>query len=427
MIEILSCDKAPELLLSKNLRKEPGENVMVVGTAGSGKTRNFVIPNLMHGIGSYLVVDAGGYIMDATRKQMEEMGYQVKVFDIRPQHTESEKYNPFFYLKDESDVYSLAKAITDNIVIETGYRFAENQYAREILYTLFCTCISYLWEFGDAAEQNLATVGNLIKMSLIHTHGEETSFDKLLHGKAVLDNGKYTELTDEGKVEERAEQIKISKTWKNYKTYKNGITRVLSEFLVTISDSLLSNQVVTEQMLTDTIDLDSFIKTKTVLYLAIPQAVKDNNFVVAAIYCQLIKLLRGQKKDSLPVCLMMDEFACCKIPDFDYSLAVQRPKNLSICITLQSILQLKSMYTDSIETFDSLFPTKVCLNASDNATAKYFSDRAGSIKVNTGLLGRELSTRALVSPEEVTAMKPNECLILQRGETAVFDERYCLY
>ena len=35
-------------------------NVIVCGTSGSLKTRNFIIPNLLEGVGSYIITDPKG-------------------------------------------------------------------------------------------------------------------------------------------------------------------------------------------------------------------------------------------------------------------------------------------------------------------------------------------------------------------------------
>ena len=69
-------------------------NVLVVGTAGCGKTRSIVCPNILQAYGSYVISDPKGLLHKKYGKYLLEKGYQVKVLDfIHPEA--STNYNFF--------------------------------------------------------------------------------------------------------------------------------------------------------------------------------------------------------------------------------------------------------------------------------------------------------------------------------------------
>ncbi|MDE6700046.1 MAG: type IV secretory system conjugative DNA transfer family protein, partial [Acetatifactor sp.] len=56
-------------------------NVLVVGTSGSGKTRSIVEPNLLQANGSYVVSDPKGNLYQKYKRYIEEKGYVVRKLD----------------------------------------------------------------------------------------------------------------------------------------------------------------------------------------------------------------------------------------------------------------------------------------------------------------------------------------------------------
>ena len=72
-------------------------NVLVMGAAGTGKTRSVVSPNILQATGSYVISDPKGNLYKKYHDYLEQKGYVVKKLDFtHPQ--ESMKYNPFHYI-----------------------------------------------------------------------------------------------------------------------------------------------------------------------------------------------------------------------------------------------------------------------------------------------------------------------------------------
>ena len=79
---------------------------IVTGGSGAGKTRYMVKPNIMQVNASYIVTDPKGELARSTIPLLLKKGYTVRVFDlIDPAH--SDFYNPFSYIRKDSDVFRL--------------------------------------------------------------------------------------------------------------------------------------------------------------------------------------------------------------------------------------------------------------------------------------------------------------------------------
>ena len=86
---------------------------IIVGGSGSGKTRYVVKPNLMLANASFICTDPKGEIVRAVAPLLLQKGYVVKVFDlIDPSHSDS--YNPFRYIRRDSDVFRLINNFIQN-------------------------------------------------------------------------------------------------------------------------------------------------------------------------------------------------------------------------------------------------------------------------------------------------------------------------
>lgn len=113
-------DEEMNVILTKHLRmsldgRRHRRNLLqiVVGGSGSGKTRYVVKPNLMLANASFIVTDPKGEIVRAVAPLLLQKGYVVKAFDlIDPAHSDS--YNPFRYIRKDSDVFRLISNLIQN-------------------------------------------------------------------------------------------------------------------------------------------------------------------------------------------------------------------------------------------------------------------------------------------------------------------------
>lgn len=62
--------------ISKNVQLETSDNILVIGTPKQESAEKILIPNLLSGTDSYLVIDPDGIIRNKTKDTMEKMGYK---------------------------------------------------------------------------------------------------------------------------------------------------------------------------------------------------------------------------------------------------------------------------------------------------------------------------------------------------------------
>lgn len=94
-------------------------NMLVIGPPGSGKSFRLARPILSQLAGNFLVTDPKGELASQTGQFFEDNGYEVMILAIESEEDmeHSTHFNPFRYLRCESDIMSLAqilfKATTD--------------------------------------------------------------------------------------------------------------------------------------------------------------------------------------------------------------------------------------------------------------------------------------------------------------------------
>ena len=79
------------------------KNVLVIGGSGSGKTRFYAKPNLMQLNCSYVFTDPKGTVLEECGYMLRKHGYKIKVLNTI-NFSKSMKYNPFAYIKKETDI-----------------------------------------------------------------------------------------------------------------------------------------------------------------------------------------------------------------------------------------------------------------------------------------------------------------------------------
>ena len=102
------------LRLSMNTRKTMrNNNIFCIGGSGAGKSMFLIKCNIMEMQGSFAATDPKGELLGSAGNFLKANGYQIKVFNlISPK--ESNKYNPFSYIRTETDVLKLITNLIKN-------------------------------------------------------------------------------------------------------------------------------------------------------------------------------------------------------------------------------------------------------------------------------------------------------------------------
>ncbi len=162
-------------------------NVLIVGASGSGKTRSFVIPNLIQATGSYVISDPKGNLYRKYGAWLEKKGYLVKRLDFTKPLV-SERYNLFRYIHDEQDIVKLA-----HMLIGTEKNYSKDPFWDESAQLLVQAILAYLWEKNDTDKQNLHYVLELLRKSkaLEDMITDKSELDSIMETHRKLNNNSY--------------------------------------------------------------------------------------------------------------------------------------------------------------------------------------------------------------------------------------------
>lgn len=421
-----------ETKLKRNKEYERNNNVAVVGGAGSGKTRFYVLPNLLQMHSSYVINDSKGGILSDTATIMEQHGYQIKVFNLNTMKN-SDGYNPFRYIRrNEGDCEVDIMKLVDNLMKNTsdpnqksGDPFWD-QAQRSFLAAIFHLLILK----GKPEEQNLGIVADLVRRVKVKEDDEEyiSSIDLV-----------FQELEQEQPDCFAAKQ---------YHNFKLAAGKTAKSILVSLGVRLSPFDVPNIRKLTstDTLELDTIGDRKTVLYIILPDTHTTMNFLASMIYQQLFDTL-VYKVDNIyngslpiPVRCLLDEFANTgQIPDFENVIATTRSRGISVDVILQNLTQIsKKLYKDSWETIIGNCDSFLYLGGNEQSTHKYISTQLGKETIDVVTYNESRGTtgsftknsqkqgRNLLDPNEVREIKGGKCIYMLRGTKPFLSDRFKL-
>ena len=400
---------------------------IVVGGSGAGKTRYVVKPNLMLANASFIATDPKGELARAVAPLLLQQGYVVKVFDlIDPAHSDS--YNPFRYIRKDSDVFRLI----NNFIQNTTPKGASQN--------------DPFWEKSETA------LDAALMLYLLHeAPPEEQTMEMMLtmieYGSVKEDDEDYQSPLDllfEALEEEQPNHIAL----RQYRIFKQAAGKTAKSILVSAAVRLAAFTLPEIQNITgeDSLELARLGERKQAVFCVIPDS-NDNslNFLVGMLYTQAFQELYYQADKvhqgplPVPVRLMFDEFANVALPDGYARLqATMRSRNIMATIILQNISQLKALFKDDWEGIIGNADTLVYLGGNEQSTHEYISKllgketirtssssqskgRGGSFSQSTQQTGRELMT-----PDEVRLLDNRKAMVFIRGERPVIDEKYNL-
>ncbi len=400
------------------------KNVVVVGGAGSGKTRFYVKPNLMQMHSSYVVSDSKGLLLAETGKMFEEAGYRIKIFDLINRKA-TDRYNPFKYIQSEDDILKIVNNLIKNTT--NPDKKGGDDFWEKAETALLMAVFSYLLQEVIEEDRTLGNVIELVRLADIDEDvpGYVSPLDVLFNELEKKDPNNFA-----------VAQYKIFKL-SGGKTTKSILVSLgvrLSPFDIPSIQDLVSS---------DTLELDTLGDQKTILYILLPDTDTSFNFLASMMYQQLFDMLVYKAdnfyKGRLPfhVRCILDEFANIgQIPDFEKVISVIRSREISTNVILQNISQLKTLYKDTWETIIGTSDTFLYLGGMEQSTHEYISKLLGketieqrNISVTKGANGSfnesfQKLGRNLMDPDEVASLKGQQCILKIRGVNPFLSMKY---
>lgn len=425
-------DKNSNIILSQHIsmgldgrRHKRNLNVIVVGGSGAGKTRGYVLPNIMECNCSYIIADPKGEILRKTGGLLEKEGYEICVLNLVDLE-KSDCYNPIAYLRSDHDALKLVTNLIKN-TNEKGQKSSDPFWDKSEA-AILQAFILYLLHEAPASEQNFSTVMYMIENAAASE--EDESY------KSPVD------LLFDDLERKNPEHIAL----KMYKVFKQAAGKTAKSILVSTAVRLAAFNLpeiarVTEK---DEMFLNTIGNRKKAVFAVISDNDTSLNFIVSMLYSQAFQELyheadRNGGRLPVHVRVMMDEFANVALPEnFEKVLATCRGREISINIIIQNMAQIKAMFRDSWENLTGNCDTYIYLGGNESTSHEYISKSLGKetvdVKTRGVTHGRNGSSsnnfqsvgRELLTPDEVRMIDNNYEVVIIRGERAVMDKKFVL-
>lgn len=235
-----------------------GIHSALCGGSGAGKTRFYAKPNVMQCNSSMVILDPKGEILRDTGVLLEKKGVKVRVLDLINMH-KSHCYNPFVYLKSDTDVQKLVT----NLFKATTPKGSQSQdpFWDTAASMLLLSLIFYLKYEAPEEEQNFAMVMEMLRAADVKEDEEDfqSPLDDLFHILAFTDPN----------------HIAV----KYYQLYRKGSGKTLKSIQITLAARLEKFNLVEMEKMTvaDELDIVKMGTEKTALFIIIPDS--DTSFV----------------------------------------------------------------------------------------------------------------------------------------------------
>jgi traG family protein len=411
------------------------KNVIVIGLPGDGKTFTFVLPNLMQLNSNFVVTDPKGNLVHQVGKMLEKAGYAVRIFDlIRLKN--SDRFNPFHYMKSELDIDRISEAITEGT--------KKSEHTGE--------------DFWVQAELMLqrALIGYLYFDSKDPETGVQLYMPNLGHVADLLRN-MYREDPDvpspvEQMFEELNEHQPNNYAYKQWKLFQNfrGETRNSVVAILSSRYSIFDHEDVRNLISEDTMEMETWNTKKTAVFIAIPETNNAFNFLSSILFAIGFEVLTHKADDILHgkvpgysrknlrhIQFIFDEFAQIgRIPNFAQVLSSIRSREMSIKIIIQAVNQLESLYKSDWKTIFNNCATHLFLGTNDKDTMEYYSTRAGKQTIRTRSTSKshsyrngsssenkQIQGRPLLTPDEVSRIGVEEGLVFISKQNVFRDKK----
>ncbi len=408
-------------------------NILLVGSPGTGKSTGFFIPELLKASASFVVMDIKGELLSGYGNYLEEQGVRVQSLNLK-EPEKSNQFNPFVFIHKDIDLIRVITSIQESTTppdAQKGEPFWDEGVSLYLMALMY-----YVWLESPA--KNLPEVLRLANKEEQTVDKDGTTELEILMERLTL-----------------GPRGKEHPAYKNYRKLKGGHEETVRSIILMVNAKLRLLEVpeIARIFTENELDIDSLGtgknwdgKTKTAIFLVLPEQDKSFDFLLGMVYTQifnrLIELADTYFCGPLPVPVefLMDEFANGVRPvGFDKYITTIRSRNMSAAMAVQSIDQLKTVYKgDTWGTLMDACSIFLFLGAGRGsyATHEFISKLLGSATIdkrsedeNRGQnkssgLRFDRAGRELLTPAEVARMPKNKCILLLEAQAPVIDNKY---
>lgn len=413
---------------------DPGDvHTLMIGAAGVGKTACFLYPNLEYACASgmsFLSTDTKGDLARSYGNICKAYGYNVSVIDLR-NPIRSDSFNMLSMVNKYMDLYNETKALSDKAKAEKYAKIT----AKTIIYSGEGDSSSYGQNafFYDAAEGLLTSVILIVSEFCRPQERHIISVFKLIQDLLAPTNEKKQKLTQFQILMNQLPDAHKAKWFAGaaLNTSEQAMQSVLSTALSRLNAFLDSEM---EQILCfDTaVDADKFCKTKSAIFIIMPEEDNTKYFLVSLIVQQLYREMlavadetEGKLKNR--VMFYLDEIGTIpKIDSAEMMFSAGRSRRISIIAIIQSLAQLEKNYgkEGSSIIIDNCQLTVFGGFAPNSETAEVMSKNLGEQTILSGSVTQskangskslQMMSRSLMTVDELKTMPKFHFIVSKTG------------
>jgi len=406
-------------------------HALMIGSAGVGKTANFLYPNLEYACASgmsFMTSDTKGdlfrnYGTIASR----HYGYNVSVIDLR-NPTRSNHFNMLHLVNKYMDIYletkdikmkakaeRYAKIISKTIIYagSNEMNFGQNQFFYDSAEGLLTSTILIISEYAEKDKRHIISVFKLLQDLLeVPLGSKESEFKSLINKLPANHKARWF-------------------AGSALNTSDQSMQSILSTAMSRLN-SFIDSEL--EQILcfgTD-IDAEKFCNEKSALFVVLPEEDNTKYFIVSLIIQQLYREIlmvaeetEGKLKNR--VMFYLDEFGTIpKIESAEMMFSASRSRRLSLVAIIQSLAQLDKNYgkEGSEIIVDNCQLSIFGGFAPNSQTAEVLSKNLGSRTVLSGSVSKgksdpsqslQMIERPLMTSDELKSMPKGEFIVMKTG------------
>jgi len=367
-----SCRILAEGCLMNNDTRATGinNNDLIIGPSGAGKTRGYVMPNLLQCNESLIVADTKGSLIGEVGPVLKRHGYKVINLDFTDM-LGSYGYNPLDYIRYDQrrekyvdqDIMTIAASLVPaEDPKEPFWEHAAEMYLASL--------IGYVLECLPQQEHTLEYASKMF------AEMRREKYDKPSRGEQLF--------------EELGKENPNSFAYQKYQMYRvtAGADRMHSSILGILAEKLgplIYDGPLSMYSKKKRVDFKELGRKKTAVFLTISDTDRSSDRLINLFYTQALQTLcRSADQDypdhrlPVPVRFILDDFATnTRIPDFDNIISVIRSREIYVSIIVQSLSQLDALYgPERAKTIINNCDNCLYLGGQDVETARYISVKA---------------------------------------------------
>ncbi len=387
---------ASDIAISQDSRKSGiNNNVLVIGPPGSGKTRNYVKPNIIQANTSMIVSDAKGSLYGECADYLRAKGYTVYLLDFVNMKSNI-GYNPLNYVRFDDDGFPKEQDIVKISEIVIGSFTKTDPFWDMAARMYLQSGIAYVMETFPDEEKTLYHVGKLMEKD------GGKAFKSLMF--------QYKELYPDSLASRRYDSfLSIGAADKMMGSILGIVSTNLSSFELRELRDIYD--------MPDKIDFSRFGRQKTALFLSVSDTDRSMDRPVNLFWTQALQSLCLSADTEyenhcldVPVRLYLDDFATnVYIPDFDKISSNIRSREIYCSVILQSLSQLEALYGSAkADTIIGNCDQQLVLGIQDVKTASHFAHRAD------------------VPASSLLNLPLDRCIVFLRGQKAKYTTKFAV-